>query len=146
MGSAPGPRASAVRWGRQQSAKRAPGPAGRKHRTGLRLHSFSRFSHLCPGSVPLDRSFRGCDFHFRLAQSLAMRAITADLRPGQDDLKAEVFLHLAAQLVQRFAEKFLHLAAAKADDVSVLALPAGFVIMLIAAVMHEVELVDQPAL
>ncbi len=49
-------------------------------------------------------------------------------------------------LLQRLAEKFLHLAAAQADDVRVLLLQAGFVIMLVASKMHQVELVDQAAL
>ena len=37
------------------------------------------------------------------------------------------------------------LAAAQADDVRVLLLQAGFVIMLIAGVMHQVQLVHQAA-
>ena len=54
-------------------------------------------------------------------------------------------LDLFPQALQRLAEKLFHLAAAQADDVGVLLLEASLVIMLIAAVMHEVELIHQPA-
>ena len=46
---------------------------------------------------------------------------------------------------KRLAEKFFHFAAAQADDVRVLLLEPRFVIMLIAAVVHQVELVHQAA-
>ncbi len=53
--------------------------------------------------------------------------------------------NLLAQALQRLAEEFLHAAAPQADHVSVLLLEAGFVIVLVAAVVHQVELVHQPA-
>ena len=54
--------------------------------------------------------------------------------------------HLPAHFLQRLAEKFLDFAAAQADDVRVLLLQAGFVIVLVAAVVHQVQLVHQAAL
>jgi len=47
--------------------------------------------------------------YFLGAQGLAVRTIAADLSPRQQNLKPEVRLHLAAQPLQRFAEKLLHL-------------------------------------
>ncbi len=52
---------------------------------------------------------------------------------------------LFAKPLQRFSEKFLHLAAAEADYVRVLLLEPRFVVVLVASVVHEVELIDQPA-
>ena len=61
-----------------------------------------------------------------------MGAVAAHLGARQQDLESEVAFDLLAQALQRFAEEFLHLAAAKADDVRVLLLQAGFVIVLVA--------------
>ena len=74
-----------------------------------------------------------------------MRAIAADFRPRQQHLKSEVAFDLFAQALQRLAEKLFHLAAAQADHVRVLLLQAGLIIMLIAAVVHEVQFVHQTA-
>ena len=84
-------------------------------------------------------------FHFLDAQRLAMRAVAAHLGPRQQDLKSEVALDLLAQPLQRLAEELLHLAAAQADHVRVLLLHAGFVVVLVAAVVHQVQLVHQAA-
>ena len=53
---------------------------------------------------------------------------------------------LLAQPLQGLAEKFLHLAAAQADDVRVLLLQAGFVVVLVAFVVHEVQLIHHAAI
>src|SRR5581483_6318035 len=88
----------------------------------------------------------GCLFNFLRAQRLAMRTIAADFGARDQDLKTEMRFHLAAKLLQRLAEKFLDFSAAHTNDVRVLLLEASLVVMLVAAVMHQVELVDEPAL
>ena len=52
---------------------------------------------------------------------------------------------LFAQTLQRLTEKLLHFAAAEADDVRMFLLAPRLIIMLLAGLMHEVELVDQAA-
>ena len=47
--------------------------------------------------------------------------------------------------LQQIAEKFFDLAAAQANHVSVLLFQARFVIVLVPVVVHEVQLVHQPA-
>src|SRR5579872_6289746 len=84
-------------------------------------------------------------FYFTSPQSLAVRAIAAHFGARQQHLKSEVSLNLLPQALQRFAEKLFHLAAAQADDVSVLLLQPRLVVMLIDAVVHEVELIHQAA-
>ena len=74
-----------------------------------------------------------------------MRAIAAHFGARQQHLKSEVALDLLAQPLQRLAEKLFHFAAAQADDVRVLLLQARFVVMLVAAIVHQVELIHQPA-
>ena len=74
-----------------------------------------------------------------------MRAIAADLGARQQNLETEVALDLFAQALQRLAEKLFHLAAAQADDVRMLLLEAGLVVVLVAAVVHEVQLIHQTA-
>src|SRR5579883_2958282 len=83
--------------------------------------------------------------HFARAQRLTVRAIAPHLGPRQQNLETEVALDLLAQPLQRLAEKLLHLAAAQADDVRVLLFPPRLVIMLVARVVHQVQLIDQPA-
>ena len=72
-----------------------------------------------------------------------MRAITTHFRPRQQYLKSEVALDLLAQPLQRLAEELFHLAAAQADDVRVFLLQPRLVVMLVAAVVHEVQFVHQ---
>ena len=74
-----------------------------------------------------------------------MSAVAADLRARQQDLKSEVAFDLLAQPLQGFAEKFLHFAAAQADDVRVLLFQAGFVVVLVAFVVHEIQLIHHAA-
>src|SRR5580692_5189335 len=74
---------------------------------------------------------------------LAIRAIAAHLSACRHDLEAQAAFHLAAHFLQRLAEKFLDLAAAQADEMSVLLLEAALVVMLIAFKMQQVELIDQ---
>ena len=50
---------------------------------------------------------------------------------------------LFAQPLQGFAEELLHLAAAEADHVGVLLLHAGFVVVLVAVMVHQVQLIHQ---
>src|SRR5579862_2205571 len=74
--------------------------------------------------------------HFTSPQRLAMRAVSADFGPCQQNVEAEMAFDLAAQTLQRLAEKFFYFAAAQADHVSVFLLHAGLVIMLVPTVMH----------
>ena len=74
-----------------------------------------------------------------------MRAIAAHFGPRQQHLKSEVALDLLAQALQRLAEKLFHLAAAQADHVRVLLLQPRLVVMLVAAVVHQVQFVHQTA-
>src|SRR5258708_5630710 len=76
---------------------------------------------------------------------LAIRAIAAHLGPRRHDLEAQAALHLPAHLLQRLAEKFLDLAAAQANEVSVLLFEAALVVMLVAFKMQQIELIDQAA-
>ena len=66
-----------------------------------------------------------------------MRAVTI--------LKPRLLFHLPAHFLQRLAEKFLHLAAAQADEMRVLLLEAALVVMLVAFEMQQIELIDQAA-
>jgi hypothetical protein len=75
-----------------------------------------------------------------------MRAVAADLGAGELHFKAEMLFYLAAHFLERLAEIFFDFPAAQADDVRVFLFEARLVIMLIAGVVHEVELVDEPAL
>src|SRR5947209_7238878 len=77
-------------------------------------------------------------------QRLAVRAVPADLRARQQNLKPEVTFDLLPQPLQWFAEKLFHLAAPQADDVRVFLFQLGFVVMLVAAIVHQVQLVNQP--
>ena len=74
-----------------------------------------------------------------------MRAVPADFRAREGDLESELRLHLAADGLELFAEKLLDAAAAQADDVRVLLLQAGFVVMLFAFEVGQIQLVHQAA-
>ena len=87
--------------------------------------------------------FAACGGHLLRAEHLAVRAVTTDLGAGQHDLKTEVALDLVAHFLERIAEEFFDLAAAQADHVGVLLLQTSFVIMLIAVMVHEIELIHQ---
>ena len=78
-------------------------------------------------------------------KNLAMRAISADFRAREGDLESELRLHLAAQRLELFAEKFLDAPAAQADDVRVLLLQAGFVVVFFAFEVSQIQLVYQAA-
>jgi hypothetical protein len=80
------------------------------------------------------------------AEGAAMGAVAADLSAGEHYFKSEVGFHLFAHFLKGLAEIFFDFSAAQADDVRVFLLEAGFIIMLIAGMMHEVQLVNQPAL
>src|SRR5262249_15291908 len=84
-------------------------------------------------------------FHLSSAQGAAMRAVSAHFRSCQQNLEAEVRFDLAAEALQRIAEKLLDTPAAEADYVGVLLLGPRLVIVLVAAVVHQGELVDQAA-
>ena len=74
-----------------------------------------------------------------------MRTIAAHFGPRQHNLKSEVRFDLLAQALQRFAEKLLHFAAAEADHVRVFLLAPRLIIVLLAGLVHEIELVHQAA-
>jgi len=72
-----------------------------------------------------------------------MGAVAANLSARQNDLEAEVALDLLPHLLQKIPEELLNPAAAQANDVGVLLLEARFIVMLVAVVMHQVELVHE---
>src|SRR5262245_38368170 len=83
--------------------------------------------------------------HFARPQHLAMRTIAADFGACEQNLESEVTLDLTSKPLQRLTEKLLYLAASQADHVRMLGLHARLVVVLIASVMHEVQLIDEAA-
>lgn len=81
--------------------------------------------------------------HFLLTQRLAVGAITSDFGAGEKNLETEMRFNLAAEPLQGITEILFDLAAAQANDVRVLLLHAGFVIVLVARPMHKIELVHK---
>ena len=87
-----------------------------------------------------------CSRRFILrAKRLTMRAVSANLGAREHDFESQMLFHLLPHFLKRLAEIFLNLAAAQANDVRVFLLEARFVIMLIARMMHQIELIDQAA-
>ncbi len=74
-----------------------------------------------------------------------MRAIAAYFRTRQQHLKSEVALNLLSQPLQRFPEKFFHFTAAQADHMGMFLLQPRLVIVLIAAIVHQVQFIHQTA-
>ena len=74
-----------------------------------------------------------------------MGAIASHLSAGQKDLESKMAFDLLAQPLQRLAEKLLHFAAPQADHVRVLLFQPGLVVVLIAGVVHQVQLIHQAA-
>jgi hypothetical protein len=64
---------------------------------------------------------------------------------SQNDLKPEMLLNLAPHLLEQIAKKLLDFAATQADNVRVLLFQAGLVVVLVALVVHQVQLVHQAA-
>jgi hypothetical protein len=91
--------------------------------------------------------FGGCGgvFHFAGAKDLAMGTIAANFGAGDEDFETEVGFDLFAEAGEGLAEKLFDFAAAEANDVGVFLLEAGFVVVLVAAVVHEVEFIDESA-
>ena len=83
----------------------------------------------------------GCTFLG--AEGAAMGAVSADLSARQYNFKSEVRFHLLAHFLKRRPEIFFDFAAAEADNMRMFFLEARLVIMLIAGVVHQVELVDK---
>src|ERR1700677_2305074 len=91
------------------------------------------------------RGLRAQRFHFPRAQRLAVGAIAAHFGARQQYLKTEMAFDLLPQALQGLAEKLFHLAAAQANHVRMFLFEACFVVVLIAPVMHQVELTHQTA-
>src|SRR5215813_7038036 len=85
------------------------------------------------GKDLLGRRFTGGLLHLPRSQRLTMRTVAAHLSSRQQDLKCEVAFDLAAQPLQRLAEKLFHLPAPQADHMRVLLLHTRFVVMLVPA-------------
>ena len=79
------------------------------------------------------------------SEGAAMGAVAADLGAGERYFESQVLFDLPAHFLERLAEVFFDFSAAQADDMRVFFLEACLVIMLIAGVVHQVELIDQPA-
>src|SRR5712691_9037337 len=73
-------------------------------------------------------------------------AVAADFGAGDGDLDAAVALDLVLELLEQAALELAHLAAAQASDVDVVAGAVAFVVVLVAADVQQIELVDQPDL
>src|SRR6266852_4149207 len=71
-------------------------------------------------------------------------AVAADFGAGDGDLDAAVALDLVLELLEQAALELAHLATAQASDVDVVAGAVAFVVVLVAADVQQVELVDQP--
>jgi len=74
-----------------------------------------------------------------------VRTVAADFGSGHNDLEAEVAFDLLAHLLQQIAEELLNAAATQANYVSVFLFEARFVVVLVAIVVHEIELIHQTA-
>lgn len=81
--------------------------------------------------------------NFLGAEGLAVGAVAADFGADEGDLEAEGFFDFFADAGERVAEVFFHFAAAETDDVSVFALHARFVVVLVAVFVQEIEFVDE---
>ena len=123
---------------REQCRRRryAPGRFGRRH--------------LTPSTVPFLRD-RGDQRGKPTPQLLPspVRAAPGNgrsirrLRFGPQNLKPEMRFDLPPKPVQRLAVKLFHFSAPQADDMRVLLLHPRFVIVLVALVVHQVQLVHQ---
>src|SRR5260370_5524439 len=87
----------------------------------------------------------GCFRHLPLAEDLAMGAIAAHLRSREHDLETELRLDLLPHAVQRLPKILFDAPAAQADDVRVFLLEACLVVVLVALVVHQVQLVHEAA-
>jgi len=85
-------------------------------------------------------------FHLFRSQTLTMRAISTDFGTLNHDLKAEYCLDLMFQVLERLPEVFFNTPTAQTNDVGVLALHPGLVVVLVAHDVHEVKLIDQATL
>src|SRR5258708_1087472 len=124
---------------------------------GFTTTSAGRDSPACVSTSPGMRAARccgrsfcnmralGCFRHLALAKDLAMGAIAADLGSREHDLETELRLDLLPHAVQRFPEILFDAPAAQADDVRVFLLEARFVVVLVALVVHQVQLVHESA-
>src|ERR1700722_15164024 len=110
----------------------------------------SGFAILLPGRTRAPRRPRGPQrfrglfaqrFHFPRAQGLTVGAIAAHFGARQQYLKTKMAFDLLAQPLQGFAEKLFHLAAAHANHVRMFLFEARLVVVLVAPVVHQVELI-----
>ena len=93
-----------------------------------------------------DLRFLGGRFgHFLSTQGLAIGAITADFRACAHNLKSQAGLHLAANSLNRLTEELIHFAATEANHVGVFLFELGFVVVLVALEVHQIEFVHQAA-
>src|ERR1019366_7887899 len=139
-----------------QDCCRAPGPSGRETETVASGHA-GRSDPQPPVSLrrTLPRTChqqahswargRSGPFQFLGPEGLAMRTVATHLRPRQHDLKPKVRFNLFAQALQRLPEKLFHLAAAETDHVRVSLLTPRLVEMLLAGLMHQIQLIHQAA-
>jgi hypothetical protein len=104
----------------------------------------SRFSRVVSCSIG-EHALMRPGGSFLGSEGAAMGAVAADLGAGERYLESEVLFDLPAHFLERLAEVFFDFSAAQADDVRVFLFEARFVIMLIPGVVHQVELVNQPA-
>src|SRR5437762_85529 len=84
-----------------------------------------------------------CNYLQRLLGRPALRAISTDFQPADNDVKAAFALDLPFQPVEEVAFELRNSSAAQAGHVDVIAMRAAFVEMLLALHVHEVEFVYQ---
>ena len=82
---------------------------------------------------------------FLRAQRLAVGTVPAHLGPRQNDLKPEMRLDLLPHFLQQIAEELFDFAAAQANHVGMFLFQPSLVVVLVAVMMHQVQLVHQAA-
>src|SRR6266852_5516078 len=138
--------ACGARWDRPRSRKRERLPKRLRKPSGRALGPRLVAEPVRLTKCLLGGGLTGSLLHFPRPQRLAVRTISTHLGACQEDLKCEMAFDLAAQPLQRLAEKLFNFAASQTDHVRMLLLHARFVIMLVPAVMHQVQLIHQTAL
>ena len=82
---------------------------------------------------------------FLCAQHLAMCTVAAYFRTRQNDFKTEMPMDLLPHFLQEIPKKFLDPATPETDDVRMFLLQTRLVVVLVSAVMHQIQLIHQPA-
>ena len=115
---------------------------GQRHQ---RLRAMHRLRECRARSVAAAGSGTSASVNSFARRDLAVGTVPAHLRPRQDDLKSEMSLDLFAHLLQQVAKELFDFAAAQANHVGMFLFQPRLVVVLVAIVMHQVQLVHQAA-